>query len=496
MRTVDSLVCLAYLVLIAVLGHRAARRTVRSGDAARDAEDFHLAGRTAGGMTVGLSVMVTAFSASNFVLFPSEVAGHGLYVAACLPVFVLVAWPVMRWAMPFFNREGDATAYACLERRHGRDVRRLASALFLLWRLLWMGLTLLAAARFLAQVTGWGVAPLIVATALVATAYTSVGGLRAVLWTDVAQFVVLFGAIIVATAVTSSRAGGLLPMLETVRGTGGFAPFVPWDRGFLSWDPRIRITLGSAVVGTFVAFLSRYVADQSVVQRYLAAKSLAAARRGFVWNVAGALLSIGWLLVLGLAVRANAAGDATLAAKPAAVQLGALMRALPAGALGVVTAGLLAATMSSLDSGLHSCTTSLLVDWQAADARGAYATARKGRWTVLVLGFASALLALAAQGLGDLFVLANRVVNGMGSPLLALMLGAMLPLGATARGLFWGTLAGTAASVLLTARVEPLAMHHYATLNFAVTALCIGAVSRCDRGAGLAAQRSRNAQSA
>jgi Na+/proline symporter len=321
---------------------------------------------------------------------------------------------------------------------------------------------------------------LIVLSAAVATAYTAVGGMRAVLWTDAAQFVVLLGAIMAALGVTAERAGGFAAMWSTVRDAGGLAPFVPRDPQFLSWDPRIRITLGSAIIGTFVAFLARYVADQSIVQRYVAAKSLAAARRGFVWNVVGALLSIGMLLVLGVAVHANALLDPQLGAKPVAAQLAFLIKNLPPGALGLVTAGLLAATMSSLDSGLHSCTTSLQADWRTGPG-GGLGSARAGKWLVVALGVVSTLLALAAQGLGDLFMLANRVVNGMGSPLLALMLGAMLPLGATRHGLFWGTVLGTVASVVLTACVEPLAIHHYATMNLAVTALAVAAVSVLDR---------------
>lgn len=480
MRTIDVALCVAYLLLIAVIGRRAARRGAVTGDAERDGADFHLAGRSAGGLVVGLSVMVTAFSAVNFVLFPTEVAGQGLYVAACLPVFILVTWPVLQWVLPFFHRQQSLSAYGWLEASHGVGVRRLASALFVVWRLLWMGLALLAAARFLAQVTGWSVTSMILLSATVTTAYTAVGGMRAVLWTDAAQFVVLIGAIVVATGATAERAGGFSAMWEAVRTAGGLVPFSPRDPKFLSWDPRVRISLGSAVIGTSVAFLARYVADQSIVQRYMAAKSVAAARRGFVWNIAGALASVGMLLVLGVAVRANALLDPRLAAQPVAAQLAMLMRGLPPGALGLVAAGLMAATMSSLDSGLHSCATSLLVDWRrgtGTPVRGV----RAGRWCVWVLGILSTLLALAAQGLGDLFVLANRVVNGMGSPLLALMLTAMLPLGMTRRGIFWGTLAGTFLSVVLTARVEPLAIHHYATMNFAASILAIAVVSSADR---------------
>ncbi len=472
----DLIVCLAYLLLIVWVGQRAMRRTSATVTASETATEYHLAGRSASGITIGLSVMVTAFSASNFVLFPSEVAGHGLYVTASLPVFVIVAWPVMSRAMPFLYKQGDATAYGWLERRHGPVVRRLASALFLIWRLLWMGLTLLAAARFLALVTGWPVTPLIIVTALVATVYTSLGGLRAVLWTDVAQFVVLIAAIVVAMVLTASRAGGFSQMWTTVKEAGGLVPFAPRDPQFLSFDPRIRITLSSGLIGTFVAFLSRYVADQSIVQRYLAARSLREARRGFVWNVVGALLSTGMLLVLGLAVRANAAGDVALAVRPAAAQLAAMMAALPAGALGLVTAGLLAATMSSLDSGLHSCATSWQTDWvsdRAEPAQPGPVSLRRSQWIVFFMGLAAAALALAAQGLGDLFLLANRVVNGMGSPLLALMLAAMLKRGITQRGLVVGTLAGTVVSAILTAVVQPLAMHHYATLNFGATFLLI-----------------------
>jgi len=169
--------------------------------------DFFLAGRSMGWFPIGLSVMVTVFSAINYVALPNEVFGYGLYVTVALPVFFVAAWPITRIWMPFFHAMRLTSAYEYLERRFDGRVRCLASGLFILWRLFWMATALYASGQILAVLTGLSTAAVILTCGLAATVYTAVGGMRAVMWTDVAQFCVLFGGIALVVV-------GALPLLN------------------------------------------------------------------------------------------------------------------------------------------------------------------------------------------------------------------------------------------------------------------------------------------
>ena len=94
--------------------------------------------------------------------------------------------------MPFYHRLQVYTAYEYLEHRFNLSVRILASGVFLIWRLLWMGTATYVPALVLHTVTGLPLVETIIGVGVVATLYTVVGGMRAVIWTDVCQFFVLF----------------------------------------------------------------------------------------------------------------------------------------------------------------------------------------------------------------------------------------------------------------------------------------------------------------
>ena len=136
--------------------------------------------------------MITAFSAINFNAFPSEVIGYGFYVVTSIPVFFLVAIPVTKIFIPFFYKRGSISAYEFLEERYDKQVRKLASGLFILWRILWMSVILYATAQILSLISGIELHLLIIICGVCATIYTAFGGIRAVIWTDVAQFFLSF----------------------------------------------------------------------------------------------------------------------------------------------------------------------------------------------------------------------------------------------------------------------------------------------------------------
>ncbi len=464
MNAPDVVAFWAYIAGISVFGYVLHRRRH---------SDIFLAGRAMGWFPIGLSVMITLFSAINFVAFPTEVMDHGLYVLASLPVFVLVAIPITRVFIPYFHRMKLTSVYACLEDRFDRRTRLLASGLFLLWRLFWMATALYASALVLSAVTDLPLWALIIMAGGVAAFYTAIGGIRVVMWTDVIQFVILLGGIGAAVGFTvATQEGGWAGLWAHAQAGGQLRPFHPFDPDFFSWRPTVRITLWSGLIGTFVAFLTRYGADQMVVQRYFTARDLRSAVRGFWWNVLAALTALVLLAFLGIAIAATH-GDADT---PAMMRFGAFAKALPFGLTGVLAAGLLAATMSSVDSGLNACLAAWMTDFEGRPAGTAPARQPEGRYRILVIVLTVITIALAflVGRTGDLFTIVNRVINGIGSPLLALMLLALFSRRCTARGAWIGGWIGAVSSLAISFGWAGLALHYYAVANLLVTlAACL-----------------------
>ncbi len=462
MTGLDTSILLFYVAGILAFSYRLHRR--------HPTQDVFLAGRTMGWFPIGLSVMITLFSAVNFVAFPAEIIEHGLYVWAALPVFVLVAIPVTRLFIPFFHRMQLTSVYAYLEHRFDRRVRLLAAGLFIFWRLCWMATALYATAQLLSVVTGLSHTLLIIVAGGVAAFYTAIGGIRTVMWTDVIQFVILLTGIGGAFWIAWGAPGpGWNDFWAQARISGALQPFAPFDPEFLSWRPTVRITLWSGLIGTFVAFLTRYGADQMVVQRYFTARNLDAAVRGFWWNILAALTALLLLSALGLAIAAGPVDD-TL---PAMARLGAFAKGLPFGLTGLLAAGLLAATMSSIDSGLNSCLASWMTDFEGRTGGPAinWRQERRYRTLVAVLAVSAILLAFVVGRAGDLFSIVNRVINGVGSPLLALILLAMFSRACNARGAWIGGWVGILASVTISFSWDGLALHYYAVVNLLITIL-------------------------
>jgi len=471
----DSIIFLAYLVGILWLGYRARGRDRSTGE-------YFLAGRSMSWVPVGLSVMVTAFSAVNYAALPSEVFGHGLYVLISLPVFVLVAAPITRVFMPFFYGMRLTSAYEYLERRFDARVRCLASGLFILWRLLWMATALYASGKILGAIAGVHPALVIIIGGMIATLYTSYGGMRAVMWTDVAQFIVLVGGIAVLLTLTATRSPASVIDLWRVATTGGrLKPFSPFDPEFFSFSPFVRITFWSGLIGTFVAFMARYGADQVVLQRYFSARSLRDAQRGFRLNITAVLVAISLLAILGLATYAHADATGALGQPglPPMRHLANLLRTLPSGAVGLIAAGILAATMSSLDSGIHACTLAYVTDFHNRfvtpdEIKSPQDHSRQfAVWLTVALGILTIGLAFVVGRLGSVFVIANRIIHGLGSPLLAIILMGMFSRRANSRGVLVGGIVGILWSLWLSFGVDRLALHYYAVFNL------LGALLAC-----------------
>ncbi len=443
--------------------------------------DFFLANRSMHWLPIGLSITLTAFSGINYTAFSTEVFGHGLYVALSVPVFIFAAFPVIGIVMPFYHQLGICSAYEYLENRFDVRVRTLASGLFILWRIFWMATALYVPSKVLALLTGLNLYGIIFVTGTAVTAYTAAGGIRAAMWTDVFQFIVLVGGLLIILYLSAARfSGGFAGMIETGMAGDLMKPFHPFDPGIFSLDPRIRITLWSAWIGTFVAFMSRYGVDQVMVQRYFTARSLSTARIAFHLSYAASIFSLILLALLGFAMYSHVVhtSAAPIAANPPMAWFVLFITSLPAGATGLVVTGLAAATMSSVDSGINACCAAFVTDFYRRFHPGRASLQSSGinRRLSLFFGLVATVAAMGVSHMGTVFEIANKIINGFGSPLLAIFLLGMFSNTAGSRGMLAGGILGTIWSAGVSFGIPGMALHYYAVVNFLGTwLLCFGA---------------------
>ncbi len=262
-------------------------------------EGYFLANRRLPWGAIGLSVMATQASAITFIGTTGQAFENGMeFIQVYLPQpLVMVLLCVL--FVPFFYRAKVYTAYEYLENRFDAKTRSLTSFLFLVSRGMAAGIVLYAPAVVLSVIMSWDETVTILIMGVVTVLYTMMGGITAVIWTDVLQMLMMFAGIAVALVVLF----GALPQevaLGDVVYIGGIQQM--WTSIDLSWDPTNTYTLWSGLIGGFFLALAYFGCDQSQVQRYLTAKSLKQSRLALIFNaflkvpMQFAILAIGVLL--------------------------------------------------------------------------------------------------------------------------------------------------------------------------------------------------------
>ncbi|MDT8341527.1 MAG: sodium:solute symporter [Longimicrobiales bacterium] len=244
-------------------------------------EGYFLANRRLPWAAVGLSVMATQASAITFIGTTGQAFDDGMeFIQIYLPQpLVMVLLCVL--FVPFFYRAKVYTAYEYLENRFDPRTRSLTSFLFLVSRGLAAGLVLYAPAIVLSVIMGWDETVTILIMAAVTIGYTLMGGITAVIWTDVVQMLMMFLGIGVALFIlfTTLPSGVTVPDVVYIGGIQEMWTSIDW-----SWDPSNRYTIWSGMIGGFFLALAYFGTDQSQVQRYLTASSLKQSRLSLIFN--------------------------------------------------------------------------------------------------------------------------------------------------------------------------------------------------------------------
>ena len=357
---VDWFVVVAYGAFMLGVGWHYSRRQT-------DTEEYFLGSRSLGSFVIGISLYATLLSTISYLAVPGELVKHGpgILVWGLLGIPLIVVCCGF-FLIPVFMKLPITSAYELLEGRLGIGVRLTAAVIFILTRLVWMALLIYLAAKAVVVMVGWpeSTTPMVVMVAgAVAVLYTALGGLRAVVITDVIQFLILFagGLITIAMVTMDIGLGGWIPT--------SWAPH--WDQiPVFDWNPAVRVTVIGSILSGAVWTIFTYGSDQVAIQRYLATRDAKAARRALYINV-GAGLAVSVLLAgLGFSVlgffqsHPHAIADGKdLLADADFLFPHFIANYLPHGLAGLVIAAMFAAAMSSLDSGINSIVTVFHVDF-------------------------------------------------------------------------------------------------------------------------------------
>jgi len=343
-----------YLSLIAWLGYYFSSKN-------KSSNDFFLGGQKIPFWAAGLSMMAAQVSSIGFMAIPAKsFATNWSYFAGVFTWFIAV--PVVIYAfVPFYRRLNVTSAYEYLDKRFNSFIRIFIATLYLLFQLTGrLGAIIFLPAIALSAVTGMNAVTCILIIGCLATAYTVLGGMHAVIWIDVIQALVLFGGIIVIIIyIMFNLDGGVNEFMQ-----------VAWnDNKFSFGSMDINLTtavLWVIIIGNIFNRLGTMSTDQSVVQRYLTTRDERETAKALWTDVA---VSIPWaLFVFGLGTalyvfyKANPhLIDPTLANDEIVPFF--IGQNLPAGISGIIIAGIFAASMSSVDSSIHSSTTVIMRDF-------------------------------------------------------------------------------------------------------------------------------------
>ena len=469
----DVAVITAYFLVLAGIGYWAARREKNV------SADFFLASRDVGWFAVGASLFASNIGSEHLVGLAGTGAASGLAVGhfewlACF-MLLLLGWLFV----PFYLRSGVYTMPEFLERRFNPAARSYFTWVSIIGYVLTkISVTLFAGGIVMREVTGYSVWTSAVILIVITGIYTVLGGLRAVIYTEVMQAVVL----IIGSA-TMTVLG-----LQAVGGWSGLEARVPADF-FSMWKPMNHpnfpwtgIVFGAPILGVWY-----WCTDQHIVQRVLAAKNVSAARTGTIFAGFLKILPVFIFVLPGIiaaALYADIRGGSADAAYPALVT-----RLLPAGFKGLVLAGMLAALMSSLASAFNSCST--LLTWDVyrklrPDASEQRLVAVGRITTVLLVGLGLLWIPFMKYISPQIYIYLQSVQAYIAPPIAAcFLLGVLYPRlnGTGALAALWtGLVIGTARLVLELARSDLASgtvWYWFATINFLhfaalLFALCSG----------------------
>lgn len=437
----------------------------------RSAESFFRGGKRIPWLAAGLSVVATGQSATSFISIPSRGFATNWQFSLVPLTNVFGGLIMSRYFVRFFVRLNVTTAYEYLQARFSPFVRTLGSVNYLAYELTRISLLILLPAVAITAVTRIEIATAIVLMGAIATLYTALGGLEGVIWADVGQVLIKITAIFLVLGLIFFQLKGDPLDLAATAWREGKLHAVDW-----SFD-LTRTTIWAMLLFWFTDGLKSYVANQTIIQRFLSTRDERAARRSILASALfGTLIFWIFMLVgtgLFLFYRQNPERLDLAMDKPDAIFPWFIMFELPPGVTGFLITALMAAALSALYGALNSSSTVIVTDFYRRFLRGATdgAALRLGRTLTVIIGALATGLSLLLAGFASSSLVERTlgVVGLFGGGLGGLFLAGML----TTRIGTISVLVGFCASAVVQYYVSLHTSLHWLTYMFTGMGTCL-----------------------
>ncbi|MGH7574778.1 MAG: sodium:solute symporter [Longimicrobiales bacterium] len=339
-RPLDVVVLGAYILGVTAFGMWLGRRQ-------RSARDYFLAGRDIPWWAISFSVIATETSALTFISVPATAYTSDMWMLQLTGGYLVGRIAVAAVLLPLYFRGELSTAYQLLGERFGAVTRRFASAIFMVTRAFADSVRVFAAAIPIALITGWPYWLSILVAGVFTLIYTYYGGLRAVIWVDVIQFFLyLVGGVVALWALVRLVPGGWDAIVAAAQPEHKFRVLQ------LDGGPASASWLFTGLIGGAFLSMASHGVDQLIVQRLLAARSLADARRAVITSGFVVIGQFALFLVVGIALFAYYQGRTFDPVDEVFPRF--IVEGLPPGLSGLIVAGIIAAMMSTVSSSLNS----------------------------------------------------------------------------------------------------------------------------------------------
>lgn len=351
-RTVDIGVILVFLLAMVAVGWYFARRNDST-------EKYFVGNRAFSGWVIGLSMLGTIVSSMTFLALPAAAFAldwRQMTVNLVMPFVAIFAIVIF---IPFFRRAGLTSAFEYLGDRFGPVPRLYGMVSFIAVQLIRMAQMLFLVALPIQFLTGLALEYVIILAGLFIAFYTIAGGIEAVVWTDVIQALILiFGGVLCFVMVAIDLPGGVNQIIDVGSANDKFS------LGSYEWNLSERTFWTVAILG-IVNWLAIFSGNQNMVQRYASARSMREARKATIIYTAVAMPMWAMFFFIGTALFVYY----SVLPEPAVSEMQAdqvlpyfILTRMPAGIAGIIVAAVIAASMSSLDSGINAIATVTVVD--------------------------------------------------------------------------------------------------------------------------------------
>ncbi len=386
---IDGLIVLTYFIFIIWLG-------TRFGKKQKNSDRFFLGKRNLPGWAVGISMFATIISSWSFIALPGKSFQNDMQYLMTISTIPISTYIAVRFLIPLFRDKIRLSAYEYLEKRFALPARVYGNLAFIIIHFGKMGAILYLLCLAITGMTGWNIFILIALVGLSTIVYTYFGGIEGVVWSDVTQGILLIGGGIIS----------LLYLLFVVPGGPEnliIRAYSEQKLNLMSWQwDWHTVSLIVLLCFGFNYYLQKYTSDQTVVQRYLLSPSGKQAS-GALW-ISSFLIMFVWVLFMVIGallwtfykIQPDLLPQA-LWTEPDKVFPYFIGHQLPSGITGLILAGLLAATMSTLSSDLNSLAAILFDDYYNKIRKSSTERQRLlfSRMSVLISGLLAVVLAMS-----------------------------------------------------------------------------------------------------